>query len=83
MAPTRSVQFFPAEDGRGKWHAAERITDTPICGTPVVLDTTAMPIIGTCEAPGGGRPYVYKAHPLACRRCLRLAGSLGYAPRAR
>lgn len=58
------LSAFPAEDGRGKWHAATKITGVSYCGSSrstVVLDTTGAPIIVMREG---------KAHPIVCKRCV-------------
>lgn len=35
---TGNVIFRPPTDGRGKFHVAEVVTATPICGAPVLLN---------------------------------------------
>ena len=55
---------YPAQDGRGKWHAAVKVSGVSYCGSSfsrVVLDMSAAPIY----APRDGRP-----HPLICKRCI-------------
>lgn len=67
------VRFFPATDGKGKWHAAWKVSGTAVCGAAPELATTGgewiAPQVGDLQA---------KVHPLICKRCLRLTTSDGY-----
>lgn len=69
--------FFPTADMRGKWHAADHASVTPICGKALVLDFSVAPIMPRANG------MASDVHPFVCRRCLRLATAVGYAPRAR
>lgn len=63
----RQVAFYAPADMRGKWHAAHQVVHTPFCGQAVELageDTVIRTAAGDTTA-----------HPLLCRKCLRLACS--------
>lgn len=65
----RQMAFFQPEDGRGKWHAAWKVTHTAVCGSPASLGAEVI------HAVQGDRSD--KVHPFVCRRCLRLSTSPG------
>lgn len=55
---------YPAQDGRGKWHAALKVTGISYCGSSrsrVLLDTSAAPIFASIDG---------NSHPLICKRCV-------------
>lgn len=62
----RQVAFYPAEDGKGKWHAAWLVSNTAVCGKPVVLDVSDN-VIHSVQGEQSNR-----IHPFACKRCVRL-----------
>lgn len=65
-AVARQVEFHPTIVGTGKWHIAEPVTDVALCGAPVVVDTSASPVVhSTADV---------RFHPVCCRR--RVARSL-------
>jgi hypothetical protein len=72
---SRPVRFFPPVDMKGKWHAAQRVSERAICGSPASLATGSE-----CIMPRVGDAYSI-VHPIVCRSCLRLATAEGYAPR--
>jgi hypothetical protein len=57
----------PAVDERGKWHAANPITGTAACGTPVLLDTSQSIHVDDPST----------AHPIVCKRCVRSTPTQG------
>jgi hypothetical protein len=61
----RQMAFFAPADMKGKWHAAWKITHTPVCGAAV--DLGAEVIHATQGQPSN------KIHPFACKRCVRLS----------
>lgn len=65
----RQIAFFAPADMKGKWHAAWKISRTPVCGSAVTLGSEA---IRTAQGQESN-----KAHPILCRRCLRLATTPG------
>lgn len=58
-----AMAAFPAVDGKGKWHAAMKVTSENFCRgrNTVILDTTVAPIFAN----------TYRAHPIICKTCLR------------
>ena len=62
---SRQVSYFPAVDGRGKYHARNVVSDTAVCGSPVVLDASPMSamVYGVDDE---------RIHPFVCRRCVRI-----------
>lgn len=65
----RQIAFYAPADMRGKWHAAWKITHTPVCGAPAELGQNAI------RTEQGQQSD--KVHPLVCRRCLRLSTTHG------
>lgn len=64
--PTARRWYFPAADGRGKYHLRSAVTGEAACGSPVILDGSPLAAL------------VYDAnaervHPIVCRRCRRIA----------
>jgi hypothetical protein len=72
---TRPVRFFPPSDAKGKWHAARRVSEVAVCGSPAPLATG----LGEWIAPSVGDAWT-AVHPIVCRTCLRLTTSVGLAP---
>ena len=64
---TGPLIVYPAADGKGKWHAANRVTGTAACGKAVLLDTGAGGSIHV-------QPGQTKVHPIVCRQCLAASG---------
>lgn len=62
MAATVQI-FHPAEDGKGKWHRANAVSGTALCGAPVVLDAQGGSIHGEADQPN---------HPICCKNCSRI-----------
>lgn len=55
---------YPATDGKGKYHVAAGVADTPVCSTPVLLDRDPMKSIHL---------HADRAvHPIVCKRCVRI-----------
>lgn len=65
MDTTAPTIFYPPADDRGKWHRANRVTDTALCGQPVIVDTSRLGEAITL------RPGV-EPHPILCRLCQRM-----------
>jgi hypothetical protein len=66
---TRQVGFFQPADNKGKWHAANRVSRTAVCGSPAELTHVA---IRTAVGDQSSR-----VHPLVCRSCLRMTTRAG------
>lgn len=66
---SRQMAFFAPADMKGKWHAAWKITHTPVCGSTAELGADA---IRTAQGEASN-----KVHPLVCKRCLRLSTTVG------
>lgn len=65
---TRPIIFYPAEDGRGKWHASKgSMIENTLCGVSVLLDQRSGNSIHVNV--GDQRP-----HPICCKVCLRMGG---------
>jgi hypothetical protein len=65
----RQMAFYAPADMKGKWHAAWKISHTPVCGTATPLGAEA---IHTAQGQQSN-----KVHPFVCRRCLRLSTTPG------
>lgn len=67
---SRQVSYFPAADGRGKYHLRNTVTHEAACGSPVVLDASPMSalVYGADDE---------RVHPIVCRKCVRLARTEG------
>lgn len=65
--PEGPVIAYPAEDGRGKWHAINKVSETPLCGIPASMDTRSGNSIHVS-------PDQKWAHPIVCKKCLRMSG---------
>ena len=53
--------FYPADNGRGKWHTCDSVTGVASCHSQLV-DRTADAIHVL--------PNQKKVHPLVCKKCL-------------
>lgn len=62
---SRQVAFFMPADGRGKWHAAWRVSGAAMCGNAAALGDTADRVDVFAPDP----------HPILCRHCYRMARS--------
>jgi hypothetical protein len=66
---SRPVIAYPTTDGKGKWHAStSSMAETPLCGS-----TTALLDIRSGNRIHVGPTDKY-AHPIVCKRCLRMSG---------
>lgn len=65
---SRQVSYFPAADGRGKYHLREAVTHEAACGSPVILDSSPLSaLVYDADAE--------RVHPIVCAKCRRLAGA--------
>ena len=65
-----SLSFFPAVDGRGKWHVDSfGVNYCGRSGSAVLLDLEVGPMWVEAGTPWG------EPHPFVCRLCLRWAGN--------
>jgi hypothetical protein len=58
--------FFPADNYKGKWHTASKITGVADCHNQLV-DLSCDPIHVT--------PDQDRVHPMVCKRCLAKGGN--------
>lgn len=65
----RQMAFFAPTDMKGKWHAAWKVTHTPVCGSTAELGSE---VIHATQGQESNR-----IHPFACKRCVRLSTSPG------
>jgi hypothetical protein len=66
---TADVAFFRPADGKGKYHAAWKVSHVPACGSPATLTDEA--IHATLDTHDGA--FVGTVHPLVCARCATKA----------